>query len=215
MQTCIIMTIIGFLSGSVMYSYIIPRVLKKVDVRDKADDKNPGGANAMAATGVFIGLVCILLDILKAFAPVFLSVSYMGVSGMRLAPVMIAPVLGHAFSPFLWFKGGKALSVSFGSLLGIFWVSKVALILLIVIILIFKLLIVITPDSSMIVAAFVASAAVVFFMEPLMAVKVGMVLITLVVCLKHLLNPNARETAVSVWRYAVRYEDKGLKFGRK
>ena len=214
MQTCIIMTVIGFLSGSVMYSYIIPRLFKKVDVRSAARDKNPGGANAIAATGVFIGVTCTALDILKAFVPVFLSAAYMGVSGLFLLPVMIAPVLGHAFSPFLWFKGGKALSVSFGTLLGIFWVSK-AIVLLIIILLIFKFLVVVTPDSSLIVASFVICAMAVLFLEPLIAVKAGMIVISAVVCLKHLLNPNGAETAVRVGHFAVRYEDKGIKFGRK
>ncbi|MCL2351382.1 MAG: glycerol-3-phosphate acyltransferase [Firmicutes bacterium] len=208
------MTVIGFLSGSVMYSYIIPRLLRKIDIRNAADDKNPGGANAVAAAGAVIGAVCIAFDVLKAFVPVFLAASYMGVSGLYLVPVMIAPALGHAFSPFMWFKGGKALSVSFGTLLGLIGVSKV-LLFLIIIMLIFKFVIVITPDSSMTIAAFVITALAVLLLEPMVEVRIGTFIISLVVCLKHVMSPNGSCSALRVGPFAVRYEDKSIKFGRK
>ncbi len=37
-----------------------------------------------------------------------------GIDGWGLVPVALAPVLGHAFSPFLRFRGGKAIAVTFG-----------------------------------------------------------------------------------------------------
>jgi len=214
MQTCIIMSVIGFLSGSVMYSYIIPRLLRKIDIRNVSDDKNPGGANAVVAAGAVIGVTCILFDIVKAFLPVFLAVAYMGVNGLYLIPVMVAPVFGHAFSPFLWFRGGKAISVSFGALLGLIGISKV-LILLILIMLIFKFIIVITPNSSKTIASFAVMAMAVLVLEPLAGVRIGLFLISLVVCFKHAASPNEGDLQLRIGPFAVRYEDKSIKFGRK
>jgi acyl phosphate:glycerol-3-phosphate acyltransferase len=51
---------------------------------------------------------------LKAAAPVALAHYVFAVDGWPLAPVMLAPILGHAFSPFLGWRGGKALACTFG-----------------------------------------------------------------------------------------------------
>ena len=50
----------------------------------------------------------------KGALPVALAYYVFGVSGWGLMPVMLAPILGHAYSPFLRFKGGKAIAVTFG-----------------------------------------------------------------------------------------------------
>jgi glycerol-3-phosphate acyltransferase PlsY len=55
-----------------------------------------------------------LLDYLKGVGPVGLARFQFGVSGWGLVAVTLAPVLGHAFSPFLRFRGGKAMAVTLG-----------------------------------------------------------------------------------------------------
>jgi len=56
----------------------------------------------------------IALDFMKGYLPLLLLVNNGAVQGYGLVPVAAAPVLGHAFSPFLKFKGGKAIAVTFG-----------------------------------------------------------------------------------------------------
>jgi acyl phosphate:glycerol-3-phosphate acyltransferase len=56
----------------------------------------------------------LLLDFLKGAFPVSLARWTFGISGWESVPVALAPVLGHALSPFLKFKGGKSLAVTFG-----------------------------------------------------------------------------------------------------
>ena len=63
--------------------------------------------------------MCVILDILKGFIPVFLASRLLSFSCWWFAPVISAPVFGHAFSPFWKGKGGKAIAVSFGALLGL------------------------------------------------------------------------------------------------
>jgi glycerol-3-phosphate acyltransferase PlsY len=105
-------TLIGFLLGSVPFSVLMGQWLAKKDIRTVADG-NPGGANAVRAGGLKAGIPAIILDISKGFLPVFLAQKY-GLAGWYLIPVCLAPILGHAFSPFLRFHGGKALGTTAG-----------------------------------------------------------------------------------------------------
>ena len=111
----------GYLSGSVLYSYLIPKYFCHVDVRTVNEDQNPGAFNAFSVAGPRIGLLCVLCDIGKGFLPVFLAAHSSAVSmgSWIFALILLAPVAGHAW-PFLQpAKGGKAISVSFGVLLGL------------------------------------------------------------------------------------------------
>lgn len=108
----------GYLSGGVMYSYLIPRLICGRDVRDSASDHNPGATNAGLTCGPAVGILCGVLDVSKAFLPVFAAGCAGLMEGWTAVPVAIAPVLGHAFSPMLHFSGGKAIATVFGALLG-------------------------------------------------------------------------------------------------
>jgi len=70
--------------------------------------------NAWKAGGWKIGLPAGILELCKGAVPVGLAHWVFGINGWMLLPVALAPILGHAFSPFLKFKGGKAIAVTFG-----------------------------------------------------------------------------------------------------
>jgi glycerol-3-phosphate acyltransferase PlsY len=112
--------LIGFFCGSIPFSLILGKLLAKKDIRSVGDG-NPGGTNALKAGGLKVGAPAILLDIFKGFVPVYLAQRF-GVTGWSLVPVCLAPVFGHAFSPFLRFRGGKALGATGGA-----WVAIVGL----------------------------------------------------------------------------------------
>jgi len=102
---------LGFLLGMLPFSVWVGRLAGK-EVR-AVGDGNPGAMNAWRAGGAKLGLPALLLDFLKGVVPVGLAV-YAGVEGWPLVPVLVAPPLGHAFSPILKFRGGKALAATFG-----------------------------------------------------------------------------------------------------
>jgi glycerol-3-phosphate acyltransferase PlsY len=106
-------TAIAFLTGSLPFSVWLPSLALRADVR-RYGDGNPGSANAWKAGGWQVGFPALLLDYLKGAVPVGLAHYVAGLTGWMLVPVALAPVLGHAFSPFLRFRGGKALAVTFG-----------------------------------------------------------------------------------------------------
>lgn len=109
----IIWTALGFLLGSIPFSVWIGYLIARTDIR-RFGDGNPGLTNAWRAGGWRTGVPALLLDYLKGAVPVGMAQSLGRLSGWWLVAPALAPVLGHAFSPFLRFQGGKAIAATFG-----------------------------------------------------------------------------------------------------
>ena len=112
-MTALTWTLIGFLLGSLPISVWLGRLVLRTDIRGYGDG-NPGGTNVIRAGNRWLGLLVIILDMLKGAIPVSLAYYVFRVDGWPLVPVTLAPIAGHAFSPFLGFRGGKALASTFG-----------------------------------------------------------------------------------------------------
>ena len=109
----------GFLSGGVMWSWLLPKWLKHVDIRTLGADGNPGAFNAAAACGAPAAVLLALLDIMKAAVPTALAWRVAGLTDWRLTLAALMPVLGHIFPWTLGWKGGKAITAAFGALIGL------------------------------------------------------------------------------------------------
>ncbi|HEX9072593.1 MAG TPA: glycerol-3-phosphate acyltransferase [Pseudolabrys sp.] len=109
----LIWAFIGFISGAIPFSVLLARRFAQQDIR-RVGDGNPGAANAWRAGGWRVGVLALVLDFLKGALPVGLARFLVGVDGWALVPVGLAPVVGHAFSPFLRGRGGKAIATTFG-----------------------------------------------------------------------------------------------------
>jgi len=105
--------VFAFICGSLPLSVWLGRLALGVDITEYGDG-NPGAANVWRAGGGRWGMTAVLLDFSKGFVPVALANFGAGLEGWLLAAVAVAPILGHAFSPFMAFHGGKALAVTFG-----------------------------------------------------------------------------------------------------
>jgi glycerol-3-phosphate acyltransferase PlsY len=107
--------------GSVPFSVIIARYALGVDLR-VVGDGNPGATNVLRAGGLRWGALALALDFLKGAVPVGLARFAGDVQGATLVAVALAPVVGHAFSPWLRGRGGKAVAATFGVWAGLsFW----------------------------------------------------------------------------------------------
>lgn len=104
---------IAYVSGSMPLSLWLGMLVLHTDIRTYGDG-NPGASNVFRAGGKFWGTLAMLLDGFKGAIPVWIAIYALGIEGWWLTGTALAPILGHAFSPFLKFKGGKALAVSFG-----------------------------------------------------------------------------------------------------
>jgi acyl phosphate:glycerol-3-phosphate acyltransferase len=112
-----LVSLVAFLSGSLPFAVWTSRALAKRDVR-AVGDGNPGAANAFRAGGVALGLAVLMLDVTKGVLPVVLARG-LGLDGLTLALAAVLAVAGAAFSPFLGFRGGKALAVTLGTWIGL------------------------------------------------------------------------------------------------
>ena len=117
----ILFAVFGYLLGSVRFSYLIPKFFCGVDITVVSEDHNPGTANAMKYAGVPVGVLCLMLDMGKGFLPVFFGARFLNVEAFGFFAIVAAPVLGHCFPVFHGFRGGKAVAVSFGVLIGLMW----------------------------------------------------------------------------------------------
>lgn len=114
---------IGFISGSIPWALIIGKLFLSKDIRIIGDG-NPGAVNAWKLSGPSLGMLSVVIEICKSLIPVFIATLYLGQpSGLLdhiwLSLVALAPIIGHGWSPFLRFKGGKALATSWGSWIAI------------------------------------------------------------------------------------------------
>lgn len=105
--------ILSYLSGSIPWSIWLSKTFYGVDPRSEAD-RNPGAANTYRVAGWRLGITVLVLDYLKAFIPVSIANYGLQYSGIALFCVALMPTLGHAFSVFLGFRGGRGIVVMFG-----------------------------------------------------------------------------------------------------
>ena len=171
-------TAFSFLFGALPFSVWIGR-LNGVDIR-QFGDHNPGATNVLRGTGSKVWfMIAVMCDIGKGVVPAALAYHYFGWTDLRLVPVGAAAILGHAFSPFLNFNGGKTIATTGGVWMGIL-TFEAALILCSVLVLLFALLtssdwvavitagvwlmylLVVHPDPALIALAVFSFALIIF-----------------------------------------------------
>lgn len=111
--------ILAFVSGSIPYSWLFGR-LKGVDIRSIGSG-NAGATNLARACGKGWGAAGLLLDAVKGALPlVLVRAGVFGASGdldLCMSLSMVFAVLGHVYSPWLRFRGGKGVATTLGALL--------------------------------------------------------------------------------------------------
>ncbi len=119
--------LIGFLSGSIPFCYLLPKLLCKKDICKLSDDHNPGAANVFIHCGIPLGMLCLLLDMGKGLLPVYFASHLLDPTVLWFVPVILAPVWGHALGIFLHGHGGKCIATSFGVLIALAPISPIGL----------------------------------------------------------------------------------------
>lgn len=187
MSDYIFFMIIGYLSGSILYAYIIPKFFCGIDIRQISKDKNPGTFNAFSCAGIKVGIFVLLLELAKGFLPVFLAARFVSYRSSLFCLIMAAPVIGHAF-PFLHPRqGGKAIAVSFGCLMGLY-PFLTPLLYLIVFYLLFSVIIIIEPHLFRSIITFFCFTVSCIRTLPVRSFIYGSILISATVVLRHLLR---------------------------
>jgi len=112
-----IFIVFAYLLGSIPFGYLIGKYMYGVDVREYGSG-NTGATNVYRVLGGKAGLLTLILDISKGFLPVFLSRLFFR-DPWIWAVVGAAAVVGHIFSVYLKFRGGKGVATSFGVVIGL------------------------------------------------------------------------------------------------
>lgn len=114
--TKLIIAIISYLLGAIPFSYIISKKFAKIDISHEGS-KNIGARNAFEVTkNKWIGITSLLLDLLKGILAVQIGLYFNILIDYGLIGALFA-VLGHNYSIFIKFKGGRGLATAAGSLL--------------------------------------------------------------------------------------------------
>ena len=103
----------SYLCGSIPFGLVISHIFKKDDPRS-IGSKNIGATNVLRTAGVVLGLFTLILDILKGF--IAIKITLMLNSDM-IGLSMTFVIIGHIFPIWLKFKGGKGVATFIGVLL--------------------------------------------------------------------------------------------------
>lgn len=142
MFTIFIFIALGYLLGSFPSAAVLAKLFRK-DIFTTGSG-NMGSMNTLRNVGVLPGVLVLVLDIGKGALATFLALwlttlAYGEPNLIAALAALIGAVLGHAYSIYVRFKGGKALAVTFGTTLPLFpTVGVYALLLLVAMILITK-----------------------------------------------------------------------------
>lgn len=144
--------LLAFLTGSIPFGLFIAR-MNGIDIRQHGSG-NIGATNVLRVVGRKHGITCLFLDALKGFIPVVIALNLVRIEGRMVMPHLafldafamhlpaskqllgqlvhvgtaLCAVLGHNYSPWVGFKGGKGIATSGGVLIGLMPFAVVLLI---------------------------------------------------------------------------------------
>ena len=122
----IVFGILSYLIGSIPFSYLLPKWIGKIDIRVHGSG-NTGTTNVLRTLGMKVGILSFIGDFFKGILPTLLGLILWGEIGAIVGGAMA--VIGHCYSVWLKFKGGKGVATSAGVL--IILLPKIFVILLI------------------------------------------------------------------------------------
>jgi len=108
--------LLAFGLGMVPFGLYVARFVKGIDPRD-AGSRNVGATNVARLCGAPWGVLTLALDLFKGFLPCALAPE--GTGWLALSLIGLAAILGHAYSPLLNLRGGKAVATTVGVFLAL------------------------------------------------------------------------------------------------
>jgi glycerol-3-phosphate acyltransferase PlsY len=112
----ILLLICAYLLGSVPTGLLLARALG-VNIRETGSG-NIGATNVYRTMGRKVGILTLIGDCLKGVIPV-LAAKWLGLPDVWIAAIGLAAFLGHVYTIFLGFKGGKGVATALGVFLGV------------------------------------------------------------------------------------------------
>ena len=182
MQNLILFSISAFIIGSIPFGVIISRSTTGIDIT-KQGSGNIGATNVARSLGIKWGIVTLILDFFKGFLPIYLCQKIFMWPEMYILTIALTSLLGHQFSIFLKFRGGKGVSTVFGIFMALSPIT--ALIAFIIFI-----GIVYWSDFVSLASIISVSTTPVFLLVEMKSIVyiIGAILMAALICLKHKSN---------------------------
>lgn len=123
----IVLIIISYILGSIPFGLVVVKAIKGIDIREHGSG-NIGATNVRRVCGTKIAIISGVSDLLKAFIPALITRILFAYNVLTanepliLSAVALAAIIGHNYSIFLKFKGGKGVATTmaaFGCILPI------------------------------------------------------------------------------------------------
>ncbi len=170
---------VAYLMGSIPFGRIISKLVARTDITRRGS-RNIGATNVAREIGVKWGVLTLLLDVTKGLLPALIFKIVYPESHLGLSLVGLSSLLGHQFTPFLGFRGGKGVATALGFFMA---VSPAATLLALGI---FLLAVYLWDFISLgsILAAFSVPVFLALLAKPGIAVVVSLVT-AMLICLKH------------------------------
>jgi len=119
----------AYLIGGIPFGLIVVKLMRGADVREEGSG-NIGATNVLRTTGPAAGVITLVLDAAKAWFAVWLADRLTGGNEFWMSFAALAVLLGHAYSIWLRFKGGKAVASFVGAFAYLTPVPLLAVVLL-------------------------------------------------------------------------------------
>jgi len=115
----IIFVLLSYIIGAIPFGLIISRKIAGIDITHEGSG-NIGATNVAREIGLKWGFLTLFFDLAKGFFPLIIVSRYIAQdNSIFLIFTSMAVLLGHMFSPFLNFKGGKGVATAFGIFLAL------------------------------------------------------------------------------------------------
>ncbi len=123
---------LAFLLGATPWGYLLAKATRGIDLR-QVGSGGTGATNVQRTLGTGASIIVSVLDFLKGLLPVLLA-KWLDLDQWWVAGVAVAAVVGHCWSPFIGFKGGKGVATGAGAAVALFPATIVAVPVLAVIV---------------------------------------------------------------------------------
>lgn len=115
----IAVALIGYLLGSIPFGILVSKVARGIDIRMFGSGKT-GTANVMRTAGGRAGAVTMMLDLSKASAAVLIAWAIVPTHAAQVVAALAA-IMGHIWSVYIKFHGGRGVATYVGALLAMNW----------------------------------------------------------------------------------------------
>lgn len=113
----ILLIIIAYFLGSFPTGYVLGKIFYRKDIREYGSG-NIGMSNVFRTFGPIPAFITLIGDAIKGYFPVWFAF-YLKLSADWISYIAISAILGHVFSIYLKFKGGKGIATTFGVIFAI------------------------------------------------------------------------------------------------